>query len=117
MILWTIEHGCRTDTPRVCDEAAAAGHLEVLKWARLQKPPCPWDSSTCHVAAREGKLEVLQCTRTQEPPCPWESSQMCNLAAEGAWASRDATVGEGAATTLSVELQDIRVGARTNCKV
>jgi hypothetical protein len=25
-------------------KAAMRGHIEILRWARSQDPPCPWDS-------------------------------------------------------------------------
>ena len=55
----------------VCTEAAAGGHLHVLRWARSQTPPCPWDGNTCEAAAENGQLDVLQWLRSQTPPCPW----------------------------------------------
>ena len=36
--------------------AAQEGYLEVLKWARGQDPPDPWDRFTCSFAAVAGHL-------------------------------------------------------------
>ena len=57
-----------------CNGAAREGHLEVLKFARDQDPPCPWDQWTCTYAAGGGRLEVLKWLRSQDPPCPWSRS-------------------------------------------
>ena len=54
-----------------CSGAAGGGHLDVLKWARAQNPPCPWDERTCTWVAQRGHLEVLKWLRDQDPPCPW----------------------------------------------
>jgi len=56
----------------VCSHAAASGHLEMLKWARAQDPPCPWDVTTSRNAARYGHVEVLVWARVQDPPCAWD---------------------------------------------
>ena len=68
-------------TRDVCAGAAWGGHLEALKWARSQDPPCPWDERTCACAAGKGHLEVLKFLRGQEPPCPW-TARTCTCAAE-----------------------------------
>jgi hypothetical protein len=46
----------------------------VLKWARENGDPCPWNESTCTDAARGGYLEVLKWAR--ENNCPW-NDQVC----------------------------------------
>jgi hypothetical protein len=39
-------------TEKMCSQASAGGHLEVLCWMRLQTPPCPWGSAAaCAIAA------------------------------------------------------------------
>ena len=43
-----------------CAWAAAGGHLALLRWARAQDPPCPWDKETCALAAGGGHLELLR---------------------------------------------------------
>ena len=65
--------------PRTCRQAALAGHLAVLQWARAQDPPCPWDEGTCAKAAKYGHLEVLQWLRANG--CPW-NDWVCMSAAE-----------------------------------
>ena len=60
----------------LCNFAARAGHLEVLKWARLNG--CPWDESTCCHAAKGGHLKVLQWARCDG--CPW--NEQCFFAAD-----------------------------------
>ena len=37
---WALETGCPWDES-TCATAVEGRHLEVLKWARGQKPPCP----------------------------------------------------------------------------
>ena len=67
-----------------CALAAFGGHLEVLKWLRMQD--CPWDGR-CALAAQGGHLEVLQWAREQG--CPWEEDlddqrmNCCTHAARG----------------------------------
>jgi hypothetical protein len=63
---------------RVCTYAAKGGHLETLKWARLNG--CRWSFDTCHQAALGGHLEVLKWAK--EKGCPWDS-QTCTHAAMG----------------------------------
>lgn len=55
----------------LCDEAAAGGHLHVLRWLRAQKPPYQWGELTCYSAAQHGHVDVLHWLRAQHPPCPW----------------------------------------------
>jgi hypothetical protein len=43
---------------KVCQCAAAHGHLKGLQWARQNK--CPWDSETTSYAAMQGDLEILK---------------------------------------------------------
>lgn len=43
----------------------------MLKWARSEDPPIPWDGKTCKAAANGGNLDVLKWLRAQKPPCPW----------------------------------------------
>lgn len=49
-------HGCGWDE-RVCDEAAAGGHLNVLQWAVADG--CGWSRSASYSAATNGHLDVL----------------------------------------------------------
>ena len=46
-----------------------AGNVEVLQYLRANK--CPWDHDTCDLAAMNGHVEVLKWARAQVPPCPW----------------------------------------------
>jgi len=55
---WARENGCQWDG-WISSFVASGGCLEVLKWARAQDPPCPWDEKTCTRAARGGHLEML----------------------------------------------------------
>ena len=43
----------------------------MLKWAH--KNNCPWSSCTTFVAASNNHLDVLKWARQQQPPCPWWS--------------------------------------------
>eukprot|EP00215_Chloropicon_roscoffensis_P002041 CAMPEP_0198462440 /NCGR_PEP_ID=MMETSP1456-20131121/926_1 /TAXON_ID=1461544 ORGANISM="Unidentified sp., Strain RCC1871" /NCGR_SAMPLE_ID=MMETSP1456 /ASSEMBLY_ACC=CAM_ASM_001119 /LENGTH=142 /DNA_ID=CAMNT_0044187643 /DNA_START=173 /DNA_END=602 /DNA_ORIENTATION=+ len=67
-------------------------HLEVLKFARSQSPPCPWWKKTCSEAAGGGRLEVLKWLRSQSPPCPWDADT-CSEAAMN-WAAGSVEVGD-----------------------
>jgi hypothetical protein len=48
-----------TFRPHAALYGAELGNLEVLKWARSRKPPCPWYDSTGFAAAQGGHLHVL----------------------------------------------------------
>ena len=65
----------------MCEWAASAGSLKVLKWLREQDPPCSWGEETCRLAVESGDPEVLMWLRTQDPPCPWRYDDMCDEAA------------------------------------
>lgn len=54
-----------------CTEAAANGQLEALQWLRSQKPPCTWNEGVCSSAAKRGDLEMLQWARSGPDPCRW----------------------------------------------
>ena len=59
----TTDSPCDWDAD-VCSSAAAIGHLEVLKWARAQKPPCPRDINECIETARDkNDIETLTFLR------------------------------------------------------
>ncbi|KAF8062701.1 SPAC3H8.02 [Scenedesmus sp. PABB004] len=58
------------DLRRVCEAAAVGGQLAVLRWARAQTPPLPW-GSVCHNAAGRGDVEMLRWARAQAEPAPW----------------------------------------------
>ncbi len=57
ILKWLIENRYEWDK-RVCACAARNNHLEVLKWAREDRPggPFPWDEWACAGAAREVTL-------------------------------------------------------------
>lgn len=44
--------------------------LDMLKWARAQKPACPWNEQVCEEAARGGFVRILEWALAQKPPCP-----------------------------------------------
>ena len=73
---WGYEFG------NACTGAAREGHLEALKWARDQDPPCPWNEDTCPYAAYGGHLEVLKWARSEDPPVPWDG-RTCKAAVDG----------------------------------
>ena len=50
---WFKSHGCRWNF-LVCKEAAAGGHLHILRWTQSQTPPCPWDAQLCLYFSRRG---------------------------------------------------------------
>ena len=71
-----------------CANAAAGGHLEVLKWARAHG--CDWVSSdvySCYdcaaLAARGGHLEVLKWLLEPAQIFDWDDEWTCAKAAEG----------------------------------
>ena len=51
--------------PRLCEEAAGRGDLEMLKWLRARG--CPWGAGTAG-AAGCGHLEVLKWLRAEGCP-------------------------------------------------
>lgn len=67
----------------VCWSAARAGRLDILQWARAQKPAYDWGESTTQAAAGWGHLEILQWLRKQSPPCPWDVAACAVEAAYG----------------------------------
>ena len=79
---WAIQDFGLTPTRWWCSEAAAGGHLDVLKW--LRNEGCPWDEWTCSAAANVGHLEVLKWLRKEnDPPCPWDEWTCSNAAEYG----------------------------------
>lgn len=60
-------------------QAAAGGHIQILKWAK--KHGCPWNHrSVCEAAAANGHLDVLQWCKEQKFPF---DAQMTDRAALG----------------------------------
>mmetsp|Transcript_7552 Transcript_7552/g.21460 ORF Transcript_7552/g.21460 Transcript_7552/m.21460 type:complete len:220 (+) Transcript_7552:298-957(+) len=64
---------------KICLLAAAAGSLEVLRWAR--ESGYPWFSRTCEMAAKRGHLDCLRFAR--ENGCPWDNSTCWAAAGAG----------------------------------
>lgn len=63
-----------------CLNAAAEGHIDVLRYLRgLQPEPCPWDEQCCFMAAVNGHLDCLMWMRREG--CPWDKGQ-CLIAAK-----------------------------------
>ncbi len=54
-------------SPNICTEAAAKGHLDVIKW--LIQNGCPCDERACNAAAKTGQLEVLKWLRQNNYHC------------------------------------------------
>ena len=63
--------------------ASKSGHLDVVKWLRVQNPPCPWGEDVCSSAAGNGHLDVLQWARSQDPPCRWGTWILFGAASKG----------------------------------
>ena len=76
LLQFAVRRGCMTHL--VCDDAAEAGHLHILKWAH--EHGYPWNEYTCSYAARNGHLECL--TYAHEHGCPWDE-MTCAKAASG----------------------------------
>eukprot|EP00903_Cladosiphon_okamuranus_P016415 g15136.t1 len=69
--------------PTTCHQAAKAGQLRALKWAR--EKGCPWGPSTFYEAAKAGHwpiLEYLASAEAKEDRCPW-NERLCQGCAEG----------------------------------
>ena len=78
VLKWARDRGCRWRNRKICALAAEGGHLVVLQWLRGNS--CEWDWRTCARAAEYGHLEVLRWAR--ENGCEWNSST-CTSAAGG----------------------------------
>ena len=68
----------------ICNYAARMGNLELLKLARKQNPPRPWNIITCTNAAENGHLDILIWMREQDPPCPL-NEWACSYAAKNGY--------------------------------
>jgi hypothetical protein len=77
VLRWARENGCPWNS-NTCSSAANGGHFEILKWAR--ENGCPWGSSTCAYAVKGGHFEILKWAR--QNGCPWDSNT-CSYAAHG----------------------------------
>lgn len=61
--------------PLVCTAAAGANKLEALRWLQtVCSPPCPCDVEAMKKAARMGHLDILKYLRSLKPPCPWDNT-------------------------------------------
>ncbi|CAB9528076.1 ankyrin repeat protein [Seminavis robusta] len=104
ILKWARENGCPWDW-RTCRRAAGYGHLEVLKWAR--ENGCPWDDYTCSQAAKTGHLEILKWAR--ENGCPW-NERTCYNAANGGhlevlkWARENGAMGDSDTCSEAAEM-------------
>ena len=69
IVIWARDHGATCDA-HVFINAAAGGHLNILKWAKSIVPLIPWDEHLCTFAAFNGHLDVIQWALSQDPPAP-----------------------------------------------
>ncbi len=65
VLKWVRVNGCDWDA-YTCAWAADGGHLEVLEWARANG--CDWDARTCTYAVQRGHLKVLEWARANGCP-------------------------------------------------
>jgi hypothetical protein len=77
VLKWARLNDCIWDED-LCDYAAQYGRLDILKWARANQ--APWDEFTCSIAAQHGHLHILKWARANG--CPWDE-QTCAWAAQG----------------------------------
>eukprot|EP00873_Tetraselmis_striata_P008535 jgi/Tetstr1/428799/TSEL_018786.t1 len=61
-----VRTGCWALSFWLCERAARAGKLSVLKWAR--EHGCPWDEDTLSGAPNTGHLDVLPWSRGEGCP-------------------------------------------------
>ena len=110
VLLWARSSGC-PEGARACFDAARKGHLEVIKWERVNRSPWAkgdwmrclryaterghlpvmewikeqgrlWRQHVCDYAARGGQLEALKWARANG--CPW-GVRTCEHAAAGGY--------------------------------
>jgi len=79
VLIWAKEIGL--DITQICYFAARGGKLHVLQWARDNA--CEWNEGTCAFAAAGGHLHVLQWA--MQHGCPWDESTHAHAASEGHW--------------------------------
>jgi ankyrin repeat protein len=91
--------GCAWDV-RLCEMVAKQGHLELLKWMRAQRPPCPCNFNACLELAEDGG-EVRAYFQTG-----LELLAMCNTEAED-----DDTVTEMVADVVALIDQGVDINA------
>jgi hypothetical protein len=82
LLRWALTVG-RLWGETTCENAARGGHLHVLEWLRAQDPPCPWNRRTCSEAAKGGHLHVLKWARVQAPPWRWDEDDISQAALYG----------------------------------
>ena len=95
VLRWARGLDCGWDIDGCFMKAAHGGHINILLWMRDQNDPdCPWDESVCDSAAAGGNLLVLQWLRNHG--CPWRESCVCfNAAMSGNEAMLDWLYAEG----------------------
>ncbi len=73
--------GNKLNIDNSCNEAAYAGHVKCLKYARKNK--CKWDHWTCMSAAEGGNIECIKFLKKGIPgdSCRWDKFT-CEVAAE-----------------------------------
>jgi hypothetical protein len=73
--VWDLGHiAIPFNTASACTHAAIDGNLPMLKW--LRESGCAWDARTLEDAIRLGHLETVKWATAQRPPCPWPSSNL-----------------------------------------
>jgi len=77
VLQWLRKHGCPWDDWMLW-YAACYGHVHILKWARAQDPPCPWNAIMCGEAP---DLDTLRWMRQEG--CPWDTGTVLQLAISG----------------------------------
>jgi hypothetical protein len=84
--------------PDICELAACAGNLEIMKWCR--KRGYSWDFWSCVYAARGGHLTLLQWCRRKG--CPWNEVVCQCTASRGQLAALQWCVDNGAPWSRSL---------------
>ena len=71
VLKWARLNGCPLDE-NICWSAAENGHLDMLKWARLTPggdEACLWNELTCYYAKNNGHQHILDWTLINGDPC------------------------------------------------
>ena len=58
LLKYLLENGGSIDTTQICNEAASAGQVKILEWAREMN--FPWGKQTSMIAATKQSLSVMQ---------------------------------------------------------
>ncbi|KAL6045080.1 Poly(ADP-ribose) polymerase catalytic domain containing protein [Balamuthia mandrillaris] len=73
----------------ICMRAASKGHLEMLKFLRMEvTPPFHWDTATSEAAVKapKNRMAMLRWMREEaQPPCRWGSVTSQTAAELGRW--------------------------------